>query len=73
MDYVDDPGVLLKAMETNCIGTKQSLFYQAYALYYEKAKKYEEAEKMYHYGVQKWAFLLIQHVQSLLCVWIAAR
>lgn len=53
MDYVDDPGVLLKAMETNCIGTKQSLFYQAYALYYEKAKKYEEAEKMYHYGVQK--------------------
>ncbi|XP_031371620.1 probable inactive serine/threonine-protein kinase bub1 [Punica granatum] len=55
MDYVDEPKLLLKAMETNHIGTKRSLFYQAYALYYEKAKKYEEAEKMYHMGVQNLA------------------
>ncbi|KAK4756721.1 hypothetical protein SAY87_006848 [Trapa incisa] len=55
MDYVDDPEMLLKAMEANCIGSKRSLFYQAYALYYEKVKKYEEAEKMYHFGVQNLA------------------
>ncbi|KAK4786032.1 hypothetical protein SAY86_002721 [Trapa natans] len=55
MDYVDDPGILLKAMEASCIGSKRSLFYQAYALYYEKAKKYEEAEKVYHFGVQNFA------------------
>jgi len=40
-------------MEVNHIGTKQSLFYQAYALYYEKIKKFEEAEKMYHLGVHR--------------------
>ncbi|PKI46695.1 hypothetical protein CRG98_033037 [Punica granatum] len=41
-------------METNHIGTKRCLFYQAYALHYEKPKKYEEAEKTwYRSGVQK--------------------
>ncbi|GLT31504.1 hypothetical protein SLA2020_062370 [Shorea laevis] len=55
MDFVDDPKVLLRTMEVNHIGTKRSLFYQAYALYYEKMKKYGEAEKMYHLGVQNLA------------------
>ena len=53
MDFVDDPKTLLGVMESNHIGRKSSLFYQAYALYYEKNKKFDEAEKMYHLGVQK--------------------
>ncbi|KAI4342349.1 hypothetical protein MLD38_026987 [Melastoma candidum] len=55
MDYVDDPGLVLEKMERNKIGMKWSLFYQAYALYYEKNKKFAEAEKMYHLGVQNLA------------------
>ncbi|KAF9676957.1 hypothetical protein SADUNF_Sadunf08G0057300 [Salix dunnii] len=55
MDYVNDPRALLSTMETNRIGTKRSLFYQAYALYYEKMKKFEEAENMYRFGVQNLA------------------
>ncbi|CAI0377974.1 unnamed protein product [Linum tenue] len=55
MDYVDEPRLLLRTMEKNQIGMKRSLFYQAYALCYEKMKKYEEAEKMYHLGVQNLA------------------
>lgn len=55
MDFVDDPKELLRTMEANRIGTKHPLFYQAYALYYEKNKKFEEAEKMYHLGVQNHA------------------
>ncbi|EOA20574.1 hypothetical protein CARUB_v10000885mg [Capsella rubella] len=55
MDFVDDPRALLRAMETKNIGTKRSLFYQAYALHYEKMKRFEEAEKMYRLGVQNLA------------------
>ncbi|KAE8723371.1 hypothetical protein F3Y22_tig00012483pilonHSYRG00006 [Hibiscus syriacus] len=55
MDFMDDPRVLLRRMEMNQIGTKRSLFYQAYALYYEKNKKFDEAEKLYHLGVQNLA------------------
>ncbi|XVE69463.1 hypothetical protein DITRI_Ditri09bG0154300 [Diplodiscus trichospermus] len=55
MDFVEDPRVLLRRMEMNHIGTKRSLFYQAYALYYEKMKKFDDAEKMYHLGVQNLA------------------
>ncbi|KAJ6317823.1 hypothetical protein OIU76_013381 [Salix suchowensis] len=55
MDYVNDPRSLLTTMETNRIGTKRSLFYQAYALYYEKMKKFEEAENMFRFGVQNLA------------------
>ncbi|CAN1325733.1 Mitotic spindle checkpoint protein BUBR1 [Linum perenne] len=55
MDYVDEPRVLLRTMEKNDIGMKRSLFYQAYALYYEKIKKFEDAEKMYHLGVHNLA------------------
>lgn len=55
MDFVDDPRALLRTMELNQIGKKRALFYQAYALYYEKVKKFEEAEKMYHLGVQNLA------------------
>ncbi|GAV88077.1 Mad3_BUB1_I domain-containing protein, partial [Cephalotus follicularis] len=55
MDFVDDPKALLRTMEVNRIGMMKSLFYQAYALYYEKQKKFEEAEKMYHLGVQNLA------------------
>ncbi|XP_011035897.1 PREDICTED: uncharacterized protein LOC105133552 isoform X2 [Populus euphratica] len=55
MDYVSDPRALLSTMETNSIGTKRSLFYQAYALYHEKMKNFEEAENMYRLGVQNLA------------------
>lgn len=53
MDYVDDAKVLLKKMEKNQIGTKRAIFYLAYALYYEKHKKFERAEKIYRQGVEK--------------------
>ncbi|XP_031485075.1 uncharacterized protein LOC116254108 isoform X2 [Nymphaea colorata] len=52
MDFVGDPGELLKMMESCKIGTKRALFYQAYALYYEKRKRYVEAEKIYQLGVE---------------------
>jgi Mad3/BUB1 homology region 1 len=52
MDYVDDAKLLLKKMEKNQIGLKRASFYIAYALYHEKHRKLEEAEKMYHAGVQ---------------------
>ncbi|WOL06341.1 hypothetical protein Cni_G15073 [Canna indica] len=55
MDYVDDAKVLLRKMEKNGIGLKRAMFYLAYALYYEKHKKFDEAEKMYHLGVQNLA------------------
>ncbi|CAL9176489.1 unnamed protein product, partial [Musa hybrid cultivar] len=55
MDYVDDAKVLLRKMEKNGIGLKRAMFYLAYALYYEKQKKFTEAEKMYHMGVQNLA------------------
>ncbi|CAM8892197.1 unnamed protein product [Rhodiola kirilowii] len=55
MDYADNPKALLRTMEMNHIGLKRALFYQAYALYYEKMKKYDEAEKMYRTGVQNLA------------------
>uniref|UniRef100_A0A7C9F1I9 BUB1 N-terminal domain-containing protein n=1 Tax=Opuntia streptacantha TaxID=393608 RepID=A0A7C9F1I9_OPUST len=55
MDYVDDPKALLRTMEMKRLGTKHSLFYQAYALYYEKMKKFEEADRMYRLGVQNLA------------------
>ncbi|XAR65963.1 hypothetical protein NMG60_11011983 [Bertholletia excelsa] len=55
MDFVDNPRAVLKTMEAKRIGMKKSLFYQAYALYYEKVKKFEEADKMYHLGVQNLA------------------
>lgn len=55
MDFVDDPKAVLKTMEENRIGMKRSLFYQAYALYYEKIKKFEAAEGMYRLGVQNLA------------------
>ncbi|KAM7270256.1 hypothetical protein ACFE04_029470 [Oxalis oulophora] len=55
MDFVDDPRAVLRTMEANKIGVKKSLFYQAYALYYEKVKNFEDAEKMYYLGVQNLA------------------
>ncbi|CAA2998344.1 Hypothetical predicted protein [Olea europaea subsp. europaea] len=55
MDFVDDPKAVLKTMEMNRIGMRKSLFYQAYALYYEKIKKFDAAEKIYHLGVQNLA------------------
>ncbi|KAL9262816.1 putative inactive serine/threonine-protein kinase bub1 [Drosera capensis] len=53
MDYVENPRGILRKMERNGIGTKLSLFYQAYALYYEKLKRFEEAEKIYRLGALK--------------------
>ncbi|KAF5771043.1 putative mitotic spindle checkpoint protein Bub1/Mad3 [Helianthus annuus] len=55
LDFVDDPGAVLEHMKESHIGNKRSLFYQAYALYYEKIKKFAEAENMYHLGVQNLA------------------
>ncbi|KAJ9539824.1 hypothetical protein OSB04_026330 [Centaurea solstitialis] len=55
LDFVDEPGAVLKNMKANRIGNKRSLFYQAYALYYEKMKKFSDAEQMYHLGVQNLA------------------
>ncbi|XP_042026648.1 uncharacterized protein LOC121773798 isoform X2 [Salvia splendens] len=55
MDFVEEPRAVLKTMETNRIGLKKSVFYQAYALYYEKLKKFDAAEKIYHLGVQNLA------------------
>lgn len=53
MDYMDEPKALLKNMESKKIGLKRSVFYQAYALFYEKTKKFEAADRMYRLGVQK--------------------
>lgn len=53
MDYVDDARMILRKMEKNNIGLRRAMFYSAYALYYEKQKKFEEAENMYLLGVQK--------------------
>ncbi|KAF2319156.1 hypothetical protein GH714_013616 [Hevea brasiliensis] len=64
MDYVDEPRALLRTMEMNAIGSKRSLFYQAYALYYEKMKKFEEAEKMYHLGCRT-IFIIERLLNSL--------
>ncbi|KAK9699999.1 hypothetical protein RND81_08G209900 [Saponaria officinalis] len=55
MDYADDPKALLRNMETKKIGIKRALFYQAYALYYEKLKKFDGADQMYRLGVQNLA------------------
>ncbi|KAF8644063.1 hypothetical protein HU200_066574 [Digitaria exilis] len=55
MDYVADAKPLLKKMETNGIGLKRASFYMAYALYYEKHKRFSDAEKKYRLGIQNLA------------------
>ncbi|OEL29428.1 hypothetical protein BAE44_0009552 [Dichanthelium oligosanthes] len=55
MDYVADAKPLLKKMERNGIGLKRASFYMAYALYYEKHKRFSDAEKMYCLGIQNLA------------------
>uniref|UniRef100_A0A0D9XNL7 BUB1 N-terminal domain-containing protein n=1 Tax=Leersia perrieri TaxID=77586 RepID=A0A0D9XNL7_9ORYZ len=55
MDYVKDAKPLLKKMEKNRIGLKRAAFYMAYALYYEKHKRFEDAEKMYCLGTHNLA------------------
>uniref|UniRef100_A0A0D9XWF7 BUB1 N-terminal domain-containing protein n=1 Tax=Leersia perrieri TaxID=77586 RepID=A0A0D9XWF7_9ORYZ len=55
MDYVKDAKPLLKKMEKNRIGLKRAAFYMAYALYYEKHKMFEDAEKMYCLGTHNLA------------------
>ncbi|CAA7392854.1 unnamed protein product [Spirodela intermedia] len=64
MDHVDDPRRLLRRMEKNQIGVKHSAFYVAYSLYYEKQRKFEAAEKMYHVGAQKLAEPAVQLQKS---------
>ncbi|TVU27183.1 hypothetical protein EJB05_29776, partial [Eragrostis curvula] len=54
MDYVKDAKPLLKKMEQRGIGLKRASFYMAYALYYEKNRRFESAEKMYRLGIQNW-------------------
>jgi hypothetical protein len=53
MDYVMDAKPLLKKMKMNEIGLKRASSYMAYALYYEKHKRSNDAEKMYRLGIQK--------------------
>ncbi|KAL6641985.1 hypothetical protein ACP70R_020166 [Stipagrostis hirtigluma subsp. patula] len=53
MDYVKDAKPLLKKMEKNGIGLKRASFYMAYAIYYEKHKRFDQAEKMYRLGIHK--------------------
>ncbi|TVU50687.1 hypothetical protein EJB05_02067 [Eragrostis curvula] len=55
MDYVKDAKPLLKKMEQRGIGHKRASFYMAYALYYEKNRRFEPAEKMYRLGIQNLA------------------
>ncbi|CAN6344266.1 unnamed protein product [Urochloa humidicola] len=55
MDYVADAKPLLKKMERNGIGLKRASFYMAYALYYEKHKRFNGAEKMYCLGIKNLA------------------
>ncbi|CAD6258554.1 unnamed protein product [Miscanthus lutarioriparius] len=55
MDYVTDAKPLLNKMERNGIGLKRASFYMAYALYYEKHKRINDAEKMYRLGIQNLA------------------
>ncbi|KAK3139221.1 hypothetical protein QOZ80_5AG0379770 [Eleusine coracana subsp. coracana] len=55
MDYVKDAKPLLKMMEQKGIGLKRASFYMAYALYYEKHRRFDSAEKMYRLGIQKLA------------------
>uniref|UniRef100_A0ACD5YHG5 Uncharacterized protein n=1 Tax=Avena sativa TaxID=4498 RepID=A0ACD5YHG5_AVESA len=52
MDYVKDAKPLLKKLERNRIGLKRAAFYMAYALYYEKRRRFQDAEKMYRVGIQ---------------------
>uniref|UniRef100_M8CIQ6 Uncharacterized protein n=1 Tax=Aegilops tauschii TaxID=37682 RepID=M8CIQ6_AEGTA len=53
MDYVKDAKPLLKKLERNRIGLKRAAFYMAYAIYYEKRRRFQEAEQMYRVGIQK--------------------
>ncbi|KAG2559767.1 hypothetical protein PVAP13_8KG010500 [Panicum virgatum] len=55
MDYVADAKPLLKKMERNRIGLKRASFYMAYALYYEKHKRFNDAQKMYNLGIHNLA------------------
>ncbi|KAK3118293.1 hypothetical protein QOZ80_9BG0696810 [Eleusine coracana subsp. coracana] len=60
MDYVKDAKPLLKKMEQKGIGLKRASFYMAYALYYEKHRRFESAEKMYRLGIQKLAEPIVE-------------
>lgn len=53
MDLVEDPKAFLRTIEANSIETKRSLFCLAYALNYERMKRFEEVEIMYCLEVQK--------------------
>uniref|UniRef100_A0A453KBT1 BUB1 N-terminal domain-containing protein n=1 Tax=Aegilops tauschii subsp. strangulata TaxID=200361 RepID=A0A453KBT1_AEGTS len=55
MDYVKDAKPLLKKLERNRIGLKRAAFYMAYAIYYEKRRRFQEAEQMYRVGIQNLA------------------
>lgn len=55
MDYVKDAKPLLKKLERNRIGLKRAAFYMAYAIYYEKRRRFQDAEQMYRVGIQNLA------------------
>ncbi|KAL4189647.1 hypothetical protein AMTRI_Chr08g208200 [Amborella trichopoda] len=52
MDFVDNPGELLHLLEKKKIGAKHALYYQAFALYYERLNRFAEAEKIYQLGLR---------------------
>ncbi|KAG0467434.1 hypothetical protein HPP92_019014 [Vanilla planifolia] len=66
MDHVKEPRAILRKMEKSEIGMKRAEFYIAYAVYYVKKKRFEDAEKMYHLGVQKSTFNIIYHLGALI-------
>lgn len=55
LEFVPNRREALLAMENNQIGLKHALYYQAYALHYEKLKKFPEADAMFRLGIQRFA------------------
>ncbi|KAH9309259.1 hypothetical protein KI387_037170, partial [Taxus chinensis] len=55
LEFVPNRGEVLSIMERNKIGLKHALYYQAYALHYEKLKNFSDAEAMYKLGIQRLA------------------
>ncbi|XP_057860577.1 uncharacterized protein LOC131069232 isoform X2 [Cryptomeria japonica] len=55
LEYVPNRGEVLSVMERHKIGLKHALYYKAYALHYEKLKKFPDAEAMYKLGIQRLA------------------
>eukprot|EP01018_Ginkgo_biloba_P004774 Gb_15965 [translate_table: standard] len=53
LEFVPNREEVLFVMEQKKIGMKHALYYQAYALHYEKVKKFTAAEAMYKLGIER--------------------